>query len=138
MGWGIHGWTKVSCGPAMPDPYTPTGRAACGRLLPPWIPLIVRACQLPSAHMARGGQGLPKVSLGPAMPYPSTPYGRPPPETALQLFQGWPPVGRAAFGRLLPPWIPYAVRLCHRLTGSLRSSKQMKDPEAKGRWRRWR
>jgi hypothetical protein len=26
-GRGIHGRTKVSCGPAMPDPYMPCGRA---------------------------------------------------------------------------------------------------------------
>jgi hypothetical protein len=55
-GRGIHGLPKVSPQPAMPDPYTPcgratpqtavrpAGRAACGRLLPPWIPLPVRAC----------------------------------------------------------------------------------------------
>jgi hypothetical protein len=56
-GRGIHGLPKVSCGPAMPDPYTPckqatpqmfggglpARRAACGRLLPPWIPLPVWA-----------------------------------------------------------------------------------------------
>jgi hypothetical protein len=54
-GRGIHGRTKVSCGPAIPDTYTscgratpqtalrPAGRAACGRLLPPSIPHTVRA-----------------------------------------------------------------------------------------------
>jgi hypothetical protein len=36
-GRGIYGLPKVSCGPAMPDPYTPC------RLLPPWIPHAVRA-----------------------------------------------------------------------------------------------
>jgi hypothetical protein len=45
-GRGIHGLPKVSCGFAMPDPYTPCSpparRAACDRLLPNWIPLAVR------------------------------------------------------------------------------------------------
>ena len=52
--------------------------------------------------MATGGQtghGLTKVSLGP---------GR---------IRGGPPPGQVAFGRLLPPWTPQAVRLwtnsCH-------------------------
>jgi hypothetical protein len=48
----IHGLPRVSCGPAMPNPYTPcgratpqmAGRAACGHLLSHWIPLPVRAC----------------------------------------------------------------------------------------------
>jgi hypothetical protein len=53
MARGIYGLPKVSPGPAMPNPSTPFGRAthetasrpfwggrpaACGRLLPPWIP----------------------------------------------------------------------------------------------------
>jgi hypothetical protein len=45
-GRGIHGLPKVSCGPALPDPYTPCGRLGGGRLLPPWIPLPARACCL--------------------------------------------------------------------------------------------
>jgi hypothetical protein len=46
-GRGIHGLPKVSPWPAMPNPYTP-----CGRLLPPWIPLPVRACPY---SMVEGG-----------------------------------------------------------------------------------
>jgi hypothetical protein len=40
--------------------------------------------------MARGIHGLPKFSPGSAMPDPSTPCGRATPQTALQLFLGWP------------------------------------------------
>jgi hypothetical protein len=47
MGMGIYGLLKVSLGPAKPNPSTPCGRATpkwpYGRLLPPWIPLPVRA-----------------------------------------------------------------------------------------------
>jgi hypothetical protein len=52
--------------------------------------------------MARGGHGLTKVSLGRAMPNSFTPCGRATSETALQPFQGLPPRGWAACGRLLP------------------------------------
>jgi hypothetical protein len=41
-------------------------------------------------RIARGGHGLPKVSPRPDMPYPFTPCRRAIPETALQLFWGWP------------------------------------------------
>jgi hypothetical protein len=58
-----------------------------------------------------GDHGLPEVLLGPAMPYFFTPAGRATPETALQPFQGGLPAGWAAYGRLLPPWTPHAVRL---------------------------
>jgi hypothetical protein len=59
--------------------------------------------------MARGDHGLPKVSPGLTMPNPSTPCRRDTPETALLLFRGWPT--RRAGGRLLPFWIPHAVRI---------------------------
>ena len=35
-GRGIHGLPKVSCGPAMPDPYTPCGRATPQTALRPF------------------------------------------------------------------------------------------------------
>jgi hypothetical protein len=60
-------------------------------------------------RIARGGHGLPKVSPRPPMPDLSTPSGRATPETALQLFQGWPARrtgGLPSFSTLL------AVRLC--------------------------
>jgi hypothetical protein len=41
-------------------------------------------------RMARDGHGLFHVSPGPAMPNPSMPCGWATPETALQLFLGWP------------------------------------------------
>jgi hypothetical protein len=65
MARGIHGLPKVAPGLAMPDPVTlprpagglplkrshgrfrvgsPARQAACGRLLPVWIPHTVRAC----------------------------------------------------------------------------------------------
>jgi hypothetical protein len=62
-------------------------------------------------RMARGGQGLTKVSLGPAMPYPSTLCWKPPPETAISPFQGWPSAGQAACSSLPPPGIPHAISL---------------------------
>jgi hypothetical protein len=43
----IHGLPKVSPGPAKPNTYMPCGRAGYGRLLPPRIPLPVRACHAP-------------------------------------------------------------------------------------------
>jgi hypothetical protein len=63
------------------------------------------------AHMARGIHGLPKVSPRPTMPNPSTPR-RTTHDTALRPFQGWPAcrAGRAAYGCLLPPWIPHSIR----------------------------
>jgi hypothetical protein len=63
--------------------------------------------------MARGSHGLPKVSLWSAMLNPSTPCRQPwaIPKTAIQPFQGWPPIRRAACGCPLPPWIPQVVRL---------------------------
>jgi hypothetical protein len=75
----------------MPDPYMPCGRAtpqtACGRLLPPWIPLPVRACHL-NGSIARGGHGFSKVSPGPAMPYRSTHCGWPPLKQPFSYFMG--------------------------------------------------
>jgi hypothetical protein len=52
--------------------------------------------------------GLPCLTLlSPADGPPhKRPYGR---------LWGGPPTGRAACGRLLPPWIPHAVRLCLQL-----------------------
>jgi hypothetical protein len=56
-----------------------------------------------------------KYHSGPPYYHPSTPCRRANPETALRPFQEW-PTGRAAFGRLLPPWTPHAVRLCFSLS----------------------
>jgi hypothetical protein len=53
---GIHGLPKVSCGPAMPNPYIPCGRAACGCLLPPWIPHAVWAWAMPHRNHRRNRQ----------------------------------------------------------------------------------
>jgi hypothetical protein len=53
-------------------------------LIPP-LHLVFR-----HGRMARGAHGLSKVLFGPAMPYPSTPCEQATPETARQLFQGWP------------------------------------------------
>jgi hypothetical protein len=47
------------------------------------------------------------------MPHPSTACGRTTPKRPYGRFGGGPPAGRAAFGRLLPPWIPHAVRAWH-------------------------
>jgi hypothetical protein len=60
------------------------------------------------------------------MPNPSTPpLGRPPPKRPYKRLWGAPPIGRAAvvsgppiwqaaYGRLLPPWIPQAIRACSK------------------------
>jgi hypothetical protein len=63
------------------------------------------------AHIARGIHGLPKVSPG---------FRHAQPFYALRVgyarngqngrFRGGPPTGWVACGRLLPPWIPHAVR----------------------------
>jgi hypothetical protein len=58
----------------------------------------ILAWERDQARTGRGIHGLPKVLTGPALP---DPYGR---------FGGGPPAGRAAYGSLLPPWIPLPVR----------------------------
>jgi hypothetical protein len=88
MGRGIHGLPKVSCGPAMPNPYTSCGRATPQMALPLGYPF-------PYGPAARGSHGLPKVSPRVAMPghaYPSTPCCL---KSSLQLSH----------------WTPHAVRL---------------------------
>jgi hypothetical protein len=57
--------------------------------------------------MARSIHGLPKVSPGPPCPTLLRAAGRPPP------FRGW--SAHRASCRLLPPWIPHAVRAWVRL-----------------------
>jgi hypothetical protein len=51
---------------------------------------FTRASDKQHGRMARGGHGLPNVSPGPAMPDSFMLCGQTTPETALQLFQGWP------------------------------------------------
>jgi hypothetical protein len=80
-----------------------------------WTKGVSRRGSRISRHgrMARGGHGRPNVSLGLIMPYPSTPCRQPPlkrpysPVTALPLFHGWPPAGRASCGR--PSYCPLAL-----------------------------
>jgi hypothetical protein len=67
--------------------------------------------------MTRGIDGLPKVPPGPTMPNPSTPCGQAIPETALQLFLGW-PAHKA--GSLRPTSTPLDVPRC---TGLVRIQK---------------
>jgi hypothetical protein len=61
-------------------------------------------------RMARGGHGLPEVCPGLTLPRP---MGRPPLKQPYGRSSGGQPTGHAACGRLLPTWIPHAVRLCH-------------------------
>jgi hypothetical protein len=108
MARGGHGLPKVSCGPAMPKPYTPCGRATpqtalwpfggwptrrAGGLRPSSSPLDTPSHTGPVSHhhgrTARGGHGLPKVSPRHAMPHLSMPCGRATPAMTLQLFQEW-------------------------------------------------
>jgi dsRNA-specific ribonuclease len=57
-------------------------------------------------------RGLPKFSPWAIMLYPSTPCRQATPEMVLRQLLGWPPTGWATCSRLLPLWIPHAVRLC--------------------------
>jgi hypothetical protein len=73
--------------------------------------------------MARGIHGLPEGSPGPAQPNPFTPCG--------PVASGrW----RSPCGRLLPPWIPHAIRIwqrMHRWGGKLHGKQKEKTKGGK-------
>jgi hypothetical protein len=81
-------------------------------------------------HYARATMGLWQgvamdlLKFHPGPPYPTLlfPRGRPPLKRPYGRFRGSLPTGRAAWGRLLPPRTPYAVRPC---LGLPRSSKEL-------------
>jgi hypothetical protein len=113
MARGGHEFPKVSLRRAMPYPSTPCrfrggllrGRAACGRLLSPWMP---------QARPVWKGVSTDSLKFHPGPPCPTLlrPAGGPPPTRPYCRFWGGPPAGQAACGRLLPPWIPDVVRAC--------------------------
>jgi hypothetical protein len=76
-----------------------------------------------------GGRGLPRVSPGPAMPDPSMPCGRPPLKRPYGRFRGGPPARRAAWGRLLSPWIPHAARFCSQGSKMQKESAERPVPK---------
>jgi hypothetical protein len=55
-----------------------------------------------------------KFYLGPPCPSLLRPVGGPHPKRPYGRFWGGPLTGQAAYGRLLPPWIPRAVRAWFR------------------------
>jgi hypothetical protein len=101
--------------PSGGHPQSSWGLAARRLNLDSYLLIISSKSTFQHRSMAWIGHGLSKVSLELAIPYPSKPCRRPPlkqPYGPFWHFQGWPSALRAAFGRLPPPWIPRAVRLC--------------------------
>jgi hypothetical protein len=109
----FHPGPFTACGQATPGSLPARRPAAC----PPSSTSLDTSrhtigCTRQQARTGRGIHGLPKVSCGPTMPDPYMPCGRATPQMALRPFGGGPSTGWAACGRLLPPWIPHAVRAC--------------------------
>jgi hypothetical protein len=57
----------------------------------------------------------PKFHPNPPCPTLLRPVGGPSPKQPFGRFRGGPPVGQAAFGRLIPLWTSHAIRLCWHL-----------------------
>jgi hypothetical protein len=102
----------------MPNPSTPCGRATAEPTLWLFHRWPARRVVNSAAVFYPGpyGKGLSTDSLkfhaGPPYPALIRPCGRATPKRLYSRLGGGPPTGRAAFGHLLPPWIPLPVRTC--------------------------